>query len=243
MPSNKLTGLYAILDLPSLAALSPFEVARDYLEGGIRIIQLRDKKRLESDASRKNFLEVAWGLKKLREKADFIFIINDDVEVAREVGSDGIHIGRDDPGIADCRKLLGEGKLVGFSSHSLEEALDAERQGADYVALGAIFPTQNKGPGHPIQGLEKLREVVQAVTIPVVAIGGIGETNIREVSRTGVAMAAMISGLSKSPDRVKTAQALCDIYNERVLERASTTPIGLSPLGWTERVMSPREYR
>ncbi len=217
MRSNSLQGLYAIIDLPSLGGLPPWTVAKDYLAGGIRIIQLRDKRRLESPESRQRFLEAARGLKELRKEADFLFIVNDDLEIARETGSDGIHVGRDDPAISDCRKRLGDGRMVGFSSHSLEEAIEAERQGADYVAFGAIFPTKNKGPGHPIQGLEKLREVVRAVRIPVVAIGGIGESNLREVLGTGASMAAMISGLSGASDRVRTAHSLCRISNERVM--------------------------
>jgi thiamine-phosphate pyrophosphorylase len=102
--------------------------------------------------------------------------------------------------VSQARKRLGKNFLIGYSSHSLEEAREAERRGADYVAFGAIFPTPLKGPGHPIQGLDRLREVVRAMTIPVVAIGGIDRTNFAAVVETGVSAVAMIRALVAAKD-------------------------------------------
>lgn len=215
--TRPLHGLYAILDVSSLRGESVVTVAEDYLEGGLSILQLRDKGRLESTETRKKFLETARALQHLKSQKNFLLLINDDLETARKVGADGIHVGRDDPSLEECRKKLGPEKIIGYSAHSLEEALDAEKRGADYVAFGAIFPTKNKGAGHPIQGLEKLRVVVQAVTIPVVAIGGIGRNNLQSVIGTGVAMVAMISALSETNNRVTTARYFCSLFkNERV---------------------------
>ena len=137
---------------------------------------------------------------------DFTFIINDHVDVALEIGADGVHVGADDMPVAEVRKKVGDKMLIGYSSHSLEEALQAEEGGADYVAFGAIFPTKTKGPGHPVQGLEKLRAVVEAVKIPVVAIGGINKENFGQVLETGVASIAMITALTDASDIAKRSQ-------------------------------------
>ena len=113
---------------------------------------------------------------------------------------DGLHVGKNDAKIRMCRDRLGPEKIIGYSSHALEEAVAAEKSGADYVAFGAIFPTATKGPGHPIQGLEKLKWVVDSVRVPVVAIGGIGRDAIDGVLKTGVASVAMISALANASD-------------------------------------------
>ena len=171
------------------------------------MIQLRDKMRAGSPERAERFAETARRIQALKAKYDFLWIVNDDLQTALEIGADGVHVGKDDPPVRECRKILGPGKIVGYSSHALEEALDAERSGADYVAFGAIFPTPTKGPGHPVQGLEKLREVVRSLRVPVVAIGGIDRSNVDSVLATGVASVAMISALAKnrSEERVREA--------------------------------------
>ena len=199
----RLQGLYAIVDATTtqrMTAASLEDVARDYVRGGASVIQLRDKNRRQDPVSFYKTAEAVAGLKK---NHDFIFIVNDEPETARDVGADGVHVGQDDVSIEECRRILGPEKWVGYSSHSLEEAGEAEKRGADYVALGAIFPTPTKGPGHPVQGLEKLREAVQALRVPVVAIGGIGRPNLEDVLATGVVSVAMISALLRSADRVE----------------------------------------
>ena len=204
----KLRGLYTIVDRGVSPGGDLVRLARDYLQGGVRIIQLRDKSRLESSETRAAFRETAKGIAAWKQEFDFLFIVNDDLETALEVGADGVHVGKDDCSIEECRRrLVRRGEvlsplLVGYSAHSIEEAVEAERRGADYVAFGAIFPSPTKGPGHPIQGIEKLREVVGTLRVPVVAIGGIGRDNIKDVLATGVASVAMISSLAKLKDRV-----------------------------------------
>lgn len=194
---NRISGLYAIVDSTVTPNMDLAGLARDYLQGGASMIQLRDKKRLESPLARRLFLETARRLAALRQEFSFTLIINDDLEVADEVDADGVHVGQDDLSIEECRKIF-QDKIIGYSSHSLEEALEAEKRGADYVAFGAIFPTATKGPGHPVQGLEKLREVVSRLKVPVVAIGGIGRHNIQDVLATGVSSIAMISALAEA---------------------------------------------
>jgi len=150
----------------------------------------------------------------LKSCYDFLWIVNDDLEIACEIGADGVHVGKDDPPIEECRALLGPEKIIGYSSHALEEAVEAERRGADYVAFGAIFPTSTKGPGHPVQGLEKLKEVVRAVKIPIVAIGGINRNTIKDVLATGVASVAMISALTNSINRITEARWFARFFEE-----------------------------
>ena len=207
-----LQGIYAIVDEGILAGEDLVQVARDYLKGGIRLLQYRHKHRNSSPEARQHYLKRAQELGDLRHEIPFTYIINDDLEAFHLVKADGIHVGKDDFSIEECRKHIGS-KIIGYSSHSFEEAVEAQRMGADYVALGAIYPTTTKGPGHPVQGLEKLKKVVQALSVPVVAIGGIGRNNVEDVFKTGVAMVAMISALARpdSKDRVAEAGYFVDV--------------------------------
>lgn len=213
MPFNRdIRGIYAIVD----SIVTPHEdlaaLAEDYLKGGVSAIQLRDKRREESPERARIFRETARQIQALKERYSFVWIVNDDLKVAQEIGADGVHVGKDDPSLEECRRILGPDKIIGYSSHDPDEAVDAERRGADYVAFGAIFPTPTKGPGHPVQGLEKLRQVVQAVRIPVVAIGGINRSNIKDVLAAGVHSVAMISALAKSGDRIEEARYFSGLF-------------------------------
>ena len=145
--------------------------------------------------------EVAQAILKEKEKYSFTFILNDYVELALELGADGIHVGENDLPIPEIRKIVratGRAPLLGYSSHSIKEAEQAVMEGADYVAFGAIFPTKTKGPGHPVQGLEKLRQLVEEISVPVVAIGGITKQNIDSVLETGISAIAMITALTQA---------------------------------------------
>lgn len=186
-------GLYAIADNGFSGRRAPSELAKAYLEGGCRLIQLRMKGCEVSLFSRE-----AEKILQFKKEYSFTFILNDHVKMAKELGADGVHIGAHDMKIAEARAILGADKMIGYSSHGLGEALQAEKEGADYVAFGAIFPTRTKGPGHPVQGLGKLRQTVKALNIPVVAIGGITETNIADVRETGVHAYAMITALTEA---------------------------------------------
>lgn len=195
-------GIYAICDENFRGNLSHQELGRNLLRGGVRILQLRMK-----DA--KDLQQVwaaAQALKQLKQEFDYTLIINDYVEVALELPADGVHLGQDDIPLAQARNQIGPDLLLGYSSHSLAEARQAESEGADYVALGAVFPTPTKGEGHPVVGLATLQQVVKELKVPVVAIGGINQENLHQVAQTGVAAAAMISALTQTeniPDRAR----------------------------------------
>ncbi|HKY63274.1 MAG TPA: thiamine phosphate synthase [bacterium] len=193
---RRLEGIYALCDNSLNPARGHLELAKALLEGGAPILQLRMKGEKDSAKIRRT----AGAILELKSDYEFIFLLNDFVEIGRELPVDGVHVGQDDLAVEKARELLGPGKLIGYSSHSPAEAREAERRGADYVALGAVYPTATKGPGHPIQGLAKLKEVVAALSVPVVAIGGINRSNIGEVAQSGAAMAAMIGALTLAPN-------------------------------------------
>jgi thiamine-phosphate pyrophosphorylase len=197
-------GLYAIADAHWNPAPTLADLVRMFLDGGCRLVQLRMK---SDPANPEEGLEnrvrgVAREIMGLKEGYDFTFIVNDYPRVALEVGADGIHVGQGDMPVEELRSLVGRGMIVGYSSHDIEEAKRAVSAGADYVSFGAIFPTSTKGPGHPVQGLARLRELSQVVEVPVVAIGGIRRENVRQVIEAGAAAAAMITALSQAPDVV-----------------------------------------
>lgn len=208
----KISGLYSIVDPSITPEAAPERLALDYLKGGAAILQLREKI-LASAGKQRLFLEAARKISVLKKDYRFLFIVNDYLDIALEAGADGVHVGKDDPPIEECRRLLGPDRLIGYSSHSLEEAVEAEKRGADYVAFGAIYPTPTKGPGHPIQGSGRLKEVVQTLKIPVVAIGGIGRENIKEVLATGVPSVAMISALAGAGNRIAEARFFATLFH------------------------------
>lgn len=192
---NKIRGLYAVADNTFTPNKSHVELAATFLIGGCKLIQLRIK-RSDLKLWDQEAFDVAVEIMKLKKKYNFTFIVNDFVDVASEVGADGVHVGANDLSVTEIKKRINPKLIVGYSSHSIEEALFAEQSGADYVAFGAIYPTKMKGPSHPVQGAKKLKDLVSQLKVPVVAIGGINRSNIDEVWSTGAASVAMITGLT-----------------------------------------------
>ena len=191
-------GLYAIIDTTFSPQYSHYRLANLVLMGGCRILQLRMKQ-----AGFRETFDTAKKIMSLKEKYDFTFIINDHADVAFELKADGVHVGKGDVKIESARRILGKDFLIGYSSHSLEEAVAAEKAGADYIAFGAIFPTKTKGPLHPVQGIDKLKELCLRVKKPVVAIGGINKTNYADVIDAGAESVAMITGITQASDVVE----------------------------------------
>ncbi len=187
-----ISGIYSLCDNTLTPHLSHFELAQRLLAGGVSILQLR----MKGETDLKKIQEITSSILTLKKKYSFTFILNDFVEIARGLPVDGVHVGQDDLGISEVRKKISPAQIVGYSSHSLSEAQEAERLGVDYVAFGAIFPTATKGPNHPVQGITKLRELVDRIKIPIVAIGGIHRNNFTQVLETGVSSIAMISALT-----------------------------------------------
>ncbi|HCU25391.1 MAG TPA: thiamine phosphate synthase [Deltaproteobacteria bacterium] len=192
----RIQGIYALCDNSLNPKLDHIRLARQLLEGGVSILQLR----MKGEKNLRLVQETARSILELKREFSFTFILNDFAQLAADLPVDGVHLGQEDLSIEAARAQLGAKLLIGYSSHSLEEALEAEQRGADYIAFGAIYPTATKGPGHPVQGVEKLRQVVQALRVPVVAIGGIGRDNLQKTLETGVAAVAMIGALTLAPD-------------------------------------------
>lgn len=176
--------LYVIIDRELLGGRDIVDFAEKLVSSGIRIIQYRDKA---------SPLENSLKLKKLSIP---VLIINDYPEIAKEVDADGVHLGQQDMNIAEARAILGKDKIIGRSTHNLQQALEAQQQGADYIGIGPVFHTSTKKGAAPI-GLDVVKEVVQQVTIPVVAIGGITEENFESVLATGVTRIAVASSALK----------------------------------------------
>ncbi|MFH1361030.1 MAG: thiamine phosphate synthase [bacterium] len=179
--------------------------AKAAIAGGVKIIQLRDK-----GGDKKKYLGLAKKMRAITKKAGVTFIVNDYVDIAKEVGADGVHVGQDDlkkTTVQKIRKVLGDDKLIGVTTRNLEQAKKAEKDGADYISLGPIFKTPSK-PGVEPRGVKKLGQVVRAVKIPVVAIGGINKTNVKQVLGTGCQRLAMIRGILDQKDEAAASSSL-----------------------------------
>jgi len=184
-----IVGLYVIIDTQALKGRCHIEVAAQAIGGGAKAIQLRDKL-----SSKRELLPVAQQLKNLCAEHDVPFIINDHLDLVLAADADGLHLGQEDLPISVARKLLPMGKILGCSTRTVDQATAAESEGADYIAVGSIYPTPSKETAEVV-GLDRLRQVRQVVTLPLVAIGGITRDNAAEVMAAGADSVAVISAV------------------------------------------------
>jgi thiamine-phosphate pyrophosphorylase len=168
-------------------------IIRSAIEGGATAVQLRRKQELG-----RKFVELGRAIRELTRECGVLFFVNDRVDVALLVDADGVHVGQEDISCRDARRILGD-RIIGVSAETVEEAITAEREGADYLGVGAVFPTRSK-PDAGYTGIDGLREIVRAVRIPVVAIGGIDADNAAETMRTGAAGIAVVSAVMSAAD-------------------------------------------
>lgn len=206
---ERLSGLYVIVDAQFLKGRSELETARQAIRGGAKVIQLRDKKREKG-----MLLPIAQEMKRLCQEMGALFIVNDHLDLALLAGADGLHLGQKDLPLSLARPHLPLDMLIGCSTATLEEALRAEEEGADYIAVGSIFPTTSKQDIR-MAGLETLRQVKKAVPLPVVAIGGINKDNISQVIAAGADSAAVISAVIEAEDIEKAARELAYYFKEK----------------------------
>ena len=192
--------LYAVTDRHWLNGRTLVDVVKESLDGGVTMIQLREKSLDEG-----KFLEEAKELEALCRERHVPFIVNDNVDIAKAMDADGVHVGQDDMAALDVRAKLGPDKLIGVSAHTVEEALLAEKQGADYLGVGAVFPTSSKSDVGEMS-YETLKAICKAVSIPVVAIGGISGENVGKLAGSGICGVAVISAIYAAKD-VKAAAA------------------------------------
>ncbi len=185
---------------------SHLAIAKAAIEGGASIIQYRDK-----HASSRKLFEDALQLRNLTRDAGALLIINDRADIALAVEADGVHLGQDDLSLAEARRIVGDTYIIGISATCFDEAVEAARQGADYIGLGPVFPTPSKDDAAPPIGLEGVAAVRKAVDVPIVAIGGITIDNIEGVVRAGSDGIAVISAVASAPDMVNAARTITEM--------------------------------
>jgi thiamine-phosphate pyrophosphorylase len=193
--------LYGIFDLNYVAPSDTERVIAAMIDGGVDLIQLRAKKSSVAD-----IVDLAAHIHKLTAAAEVPLMVNDHAEIAAEVAIEGVHVGQDDDSIAVAREKAGRKIIVGKSTHSLEQAVAAQKEGADYIGFGPIFATPTKPDYKPI-GTENIKRVHADVMLPIFCIGGIKIDNLGEVLGAGAKRVAIVSGLLKAPDVAKYARA------------------------------------
>ena len=194
--------LYAVTDRSWLNGHTLYEQVERALKGGVTFVQLREKA-LDEEA----FLEEAKEIQKLCALYGVPFVINDNVEIAASVNADGVHVGQSDMEALDVRRRLGPDKIIGVSAQTVEQALKAQERGADYLGVGAVFPTGSKADAVEVSH-ETVRAITEAVDIPVIAIGGITKDNVSELSGTGICGIAVISAIFAQEDIEGAARVL-----------------------------------
>ncbi|MCR5716074.1 MAG: thiamine phosphate synthase [Lachnospiraceae bacterium] len=202
--------LYAVTDRSFCKKESLYEQVEKAIRGGVTCVQLREKNLPQED-----FLEEAKRIGALCRRFGVPLIINDNVEVAIRAGADGVHVGQDDMSAEEVRARVGEDMIIGVSAHSVEEAKKAHRNGADYLGVGAMFATSTKSDTHVLPK-ETLREICRAVPIPVVAIGGIGASNLMELTGCGADGVALVSAIFGAEDIERECQKLRKLSEEMV---------------------------
>lgn len=206
--------LYAVTDRSWLNGETLYSQVEKALRGGATFIQLREKKLSEAE-----FLKEAEEMKGLCERYRVPFVINDNVDIALAIGADGVHVGQSDMEAGDVRAKLGPDKIIGVSAQTVEQALKAQAQGADYLGVGAVFPTGSKADAAEV-GHETVKAICEAVDIPVIAIGGISKHNVSELAGNGLCGIAVISAIFAQEDIESAARELKALTKQMVEEQA-----------------------
>lgn len=209
---KKMMLLYAVTDRAWVGKMSLYEQVEAALKNGVTCVQLREK-----DLDEEAFLQEAIEIRKLCKEYQVPFIINDNVEIAVKCGADGIHVGQEDMVASDVRNRVGDDMIIGVSAHTVGEAVEAVKNGADYLGLGAVFSTSTKLDVDNMSA-ETLKAICDSVDVPTVAIGGIAKKNILQLSGSGVDGAAVVSAIFASEDPGKAAADLLVLAKEMVKE-------------------------
>lgn len=217
--------LYAVTDRAWTGQRTLEEQVEAALKGGVTIVQLREK-HLDDDA----FLEEAIRVKQICDRFQVPLIINDRADIALKCGAAGVHVGQEDEGILEVRRLAGDKLIVGVSAHNVEEALKAQEQGADYLGVGAVFGSATKTDAKPLDK-GTLRAITQAVSIPVVAIGGITRENLPKLSETGIDGVALVSAIFAAKDITRECQELLTETQKVIGKREKNMKTTLSIAG------------
>ena len=202
--------LYAVTDRSWLDGGTLYHQVEQALEGGVTFVQLREKE-LEEE----QFFREAKELRELCRRYRVPFVVNDHVEIAVRADADGIHVGQSDMEAGDVRAMLGQDKIIGVSVQTVEQAVLAEKRGADYLGVGAVFPTSTKQDAAEVP-FGTLKEICEAVSIPVVAIGGINQGNVARLAGSGIDGAAVVSAIFAAEDIESAAAELAAKVREIV---------------------------
>lgn len=200
--SKKELMLYAVTDRHWLGDETLYDQVKKALDGGATFVQLMEKK-----LDREDFLAEALEIQKLCKKYGVPFVINDEVSIAKDIDADGVHVGQSDMEAMDVRKVLGPDKILGVSAQTVEQAIIAEKHGADYLGVGAVFATGSKDDADDVSH-ETLKAICEAVSIPVIAIGGITKDNVSELAGSGICGVAVISAIFGQNDIKKATEDL-----------------------------------
>ena len=202
--------LYAVTDRHWLGNRTLYDVVRESLEGGVTFLQLREK-----DLDDENFYKEAVRLQEMAREYGVPFVVNDNVDIAVRMDADGVHVGQSDMEAGDVRALIGPDKILGVSAQTVEQAVLAEKRGADYLGVGAVFPTDSKDDAVEVSH-ETLKAICEAVSIPVVAIGGITVNNTPELAGSGICGIAVISAIYGQKDIYQATVSLKKVTEEMV---------------------------
>lgn len=200
--SEKELLLYAVTDRHWLGEETLYDQVKKALDGGATFVQLREK-----NLDREVFLAEAKEIQKLCKEYGVPFVVNDEVSIAKDIDADGVHVGQSDMEAMDVRKILGPDKILGVSAQTVEQAIIAEKHGADYLGVGAVFTTGSKDDADDVSH-ETLKAICEAVSIPVIAIGGITKDNVAELAGSGICGVAVISAIFGQKDIQKATEEL-----------------------------------
>lgn len=204
--------LYLVTDRSLMSTAALIEAVEQAILGGCTMIQLREK-----NISSLDFYRQSVEVKKVTEQYHVPFIINDRIDIAMAVNADGVHIGQSDIPAAIVRDLIGTDMLLGVSAASVKEAVQAANDGADYLGVGAMFPTGTKTDANYVS-IEELKKIRHAVNLPIIAIGGINKSNIKLFHNTGINGLAVVSAIIAQPDIQKAAAEMKSMFYKEVLE-------------------------
>ena len=203
--ASRVRGLYVIIDPQVTGGREPMDIARAAINGGARMLQLRDKLRDKGES-----LPLATALQQLCQDNDALLIINDHVDLAAAVGSAGVHVGQTDLPVAQARRVLAPYQVLGRSNREIDQLIQSQEMGADHVAFGAIYPTTSKGVSRNPQGTEPLRRARAATKVPLVAIGGINVDNVAPVVEAGADAICVTAAVGSAPDPEGAANHLVE---------------------------------
>lgn len=205
-------SIYLVTDRDLMSTKTLEEAVEQAIIGGCTLVQLREK-----DCSSLDFFNTAVKIKEITDKYNVPLLINDRLDIALAVDAAGVHVGQSDLPVSFVRKIIGEDKIIGISAGTLEEALQGQKDGADYLGVGAMYATGTKKDANPTS-MEELKKIRDAVSLPIVVIGGINEERIKDFKGTGIDGLAIVSAIIAQVDIAEAARKITKLFMENIVE-------------------------